>query len=456
MGLRWKKPTPWSLYKSSDLLWLCLGSAVGIGNFFSIPALVLHSGGALVLLLHLLGLVVFGATLLVGEFLWSRWLMKPFWQSYQVFFPIREKGLAWAVPVFSYLAVAFILPPYLMDMGKIFGQFFREVPQGLPVTTIVPDESTYLGNYLKALVALIAASACVVLPPRQFALAVRVLVVTAFGFWSLVSVGQFYSFGTSGLSQLLYWDNSKLSMQSITQTLGFSLFTLSAGFGVMYHFVFYASQAPMASESQLSGEDFWRQPGKFMSVAATIVLMDFFASILGLVILAPAVSELARSGFGGESNSYFNGRDLIFEQIPIFFSRTPFGELRSFLFFGGLFLAGLAAAVSILDIAIFTLCQELKWSRRRASLHVFFFGSLMLTLPLIPTLYNYMNIAGADVLLSISSLIVCYFVGWKMPKRAQIQFIGRGLILDRIFQLWRFSVRFVTPVFLVYYFFSLF
>ncbi len=458
MGLRWKKPTPWSLYKSSDLFWLGVGSAVGLGNFLAIPGLVISSGGVPVILLHLMGLFILGGTLLVGEFLWSRWLMRPYWQSYQVLVPSGSR-VSWAVPVFSYLAVLMILPPYLMDMGRLLGLAAGEISRAFfkPVNERTLLEFSYSSSYFRAFFALAVATLCSLYPPRILARLLKILVVGAFLCWVFSAYIILKSFGTVGLERIFYWDNARLDFDAIFKTLGFSLFTLSAGFGVMYHFVFYASQAPLNTNKK-EPTDFWKQSGKFMRIAGLIVMTDFLSSLMSLVVASAFASqvetvELIRM-FSGDVR--VESRTLILDKVPEVLATKPWGSFASISLFMGLFFAGMASALSILDIAIFTLGNELHWSRLRASLHLFGFGALMLTIPLVPTLAQYMRQAGADLLLPLSSLVLCYLVGWKMPRRSQVQILGRGLILDRLFQLWRFWIRYFAPLFLVYYFVSFF
>jgi NSS family neurotransmitter:Na+ symporter len=457
--MKFNKPTPWSLHRTRDVLSLVAGSALGIGNFFAIPSLVLYSGGAISLITHFVGLLVLGATLLVGEIVWSRWLLRPYWQSYQVF----KKYKTWLFPFFSILAIVLIIPHYISDLGHILLLFVQSSLTrviGLDAWVVQGAEEQILRLVMSVLIASLCYITLRAYPAklaRLFFFLVMISLVSflmvCFGIWSQWGPGQF--------TNLLYWDESRVNMDSIFKNFVFSLFTLSAGFGVVYHFFYYGSHKSIQNEDAQTGS-FWKKPGGIFRLVGWVFLLDVLMSLLSLVMISPfANSELEkvamyRNSESHLSNHFVSSEILVLDWVPLVLSRAKGGEYLEGCLYFGLLLSGFASALSLLELCVFSFESELSWSRRKSAFHVWGFLVIALSTTFIPQFANGMRIVGAEFFLPLSCLILCLLVGWRMPRRYQVQIIGRGLLLDRVFELWRFSIRYLTPGFLIYYFVRLF
>jgi NSS family neurotransmitter:Na+ symporter len=455
--MRFQKPTPWSLWRSRDVFTLVVGSALGIGNFFAIPSLVLYSGGAISLITHFMGLLVLGSTLLVGEIIWSRWLLRPYWNSYQVF----KVNRPWLVPVFSFLAIVLIVPPYLSDLGYILFLFSQSTmtrllgAQPWIVQGFEEQLVRFLGTCLVSLVTFFTLKLSPAKLGRLFFLLVMLTLVCV----SVVCTGIIFHWGFENISLVLYWDDSKVSIRSLYKNLVFSLFTLSAGFGVIYHYFYYASQKPIIGESD-ENMGFWKKPGGIFVLVAWVLVLDLFMSVCSLIMISPfATSELQKmslySGGGSDGGHFVNADTLILDWVPLVLSRASGGEYLEGCLYLGLLAAGMAAVVSLLDLCVFSFEKEMSWSRNKSARHVLVLIFLSLGITLLTPLSNFLKFLGAEIFLPVSSLILCFLVGWRMPKRFQRQIVGRGLMLDRVFDLWRVSIRYLTPGFIIYYLVSL-
>jgi SNF family Na+-dependent transporter len=116
--------------------------------------------------------------------------------------------------------------------------------------------------------------------------------------------------------------------------------------------------------------------------------------------------------------------------------------------------AGTAAALSLFDWAVFHVERGLEWTRPKAALHVWLLGTGLLVPSLLPSVMQWMDKWGSGFLLPLSALMLALGVGWNMPVSAQRQIFGRGFLLDRLFLIWRFSLRFLIPAFLGYLLFT--
>jgi SNF family Na+-dependent transporter len=433
--MRFKHPNAWSLGRAEDLLALSLGSAVGIGNFLALPELFIATGGFTVLLVHLLSLILLGGPLLVAEMAWSRWLLRPYDKSFVVL------GTRWKwLFVFGFAALIDITPPYVLEVGRLatvaakmlwLGDFAEAGWAGVA--------RSELESYAGALFILAVTSLVAILPARVRARIVRGLMNYTFLCWACLSWVIFKTWGWSGLGRSLLWDYSRISLPQIFEIFTFSLFTLSAGLGVHYTFVFYASQKSVEE----GGDDAWRRPGFLMRTVIWVLVGDFVASLVALVFVSPfAVRDVL-------GRSSVDSRTIILEWLPEILNRIPGGQLWFWIYLTSFLAAGVAALHSLLDFASFSVESEFKSSRRKAVLGIFVVGVLLSALPLLPVFQRAMNLWGSRVFLPLSALALSLAVGWGMPTQAQRQILGRGPSLDGWHLIWQLSVRWLIPFFLI-------
>jgi NSS family neurotransmitter:Na+ symporter len=437
--MRPSKPTPWSLNRASDVRYLALGSAVGIGNFFFIPAATLNLGGLSFFLAHVLGLAVLGSALLLAEFYWARWLQRSFVVSYRT---LDSKFTF--VPFLSFLAVSLITPAYLIELGRLLILLLHSLSNRgfLPAGERLRLEQEYFISFVAGFAVLATALACLQMSTRKVLRLVKAALSICFISWFLLSAVILQGWGRAGLESLLVWHSQRLTTQGVLSAWGFSLFSLSAGFGVLYTYIQFSGYPSLQNDHI----QFWRRPGQLLKIVAFVVAGDLLASVFSVIITSP---------FANSANSNvatpLNGATLLLDWLPQILVRDPYGSLWVALLFSSLLLAGLCSAMSLLEFEIYTMELELKWSRRRASTHVLFFSSLTLLLPLIPEASRKMSRWGSDILMPLCALFLVLFVGWKMPRKAHVQLLGRGHILDSVLKLWRLTVRYLIPVFLIYY-----
>lgn len=438
---RGTKPTLWSLTRSTDLVGLALGTAIGIENFFFIPSEVIYGGGLTVLLLHIASLFLLAAPLALAEMLWSRWLLRPHMQSYV----LLGRGWSW-VPFVALGAIFFIFPPYLIDVGGIGVLTLETLLRvgEMPVDLRSHLEASPLRSFLGAFSLLCFCAGAVLTSARGMARTIKILLSLAIPCWIFLSIYMLQSWGSEGLRHVLAWRPETLTMTLALRVSSFSLFSLSAGFGIFYTYVFYASQTPWKPIAKTS-QDFWAKPGALLRVVGWAVLGDVLASVVSVILISPY--GLGAIGPEVETRS---SKVLSLDWIPQILIHQPYGRGLVLVYLVSLFAMGAAAAISIFDCLLFQAERQLRWPRSKAVLHVWGFCAALVTLPLLPLFKDTMDSIGSDIFLPLAALLLSYAVGWKMPESAQKQIFGRGLVLDGLFLIWRFCIRYLTPIFLIY------
>ena len=144
-----------------------------------------------------------------------------------------------------------------------------------------------------------------------------------------------------GIEFLLKPDFSELSMNAVLDALGHSFFSLSVGMGTMLTYGSYISKKENLTSTAFS-----------IGAADTII-----ALLAGLAIF-PAVFA-----FGIDPTA---GPGLVFITLPNVFLQMPGGLIFGALFFFLLFIAALTSVVSIFEVIIAYVTEELKVNRQKA------------------------------------------------------------------------------------------
>jgi NSS family neurotransmitter:Na+ symporter len=432
--MKGRRPTSWSLKHPGDVVFLGLGTAVGIGNILTVPHAALYSGGLDLIFVHLISVLLLGFPLLLAEMIWARWLVRPYPQAFRA---VGEGPSA--LFVITALAIFLIAPSYAVEVGRLMlSGLSKGFPQILDFASAGPGQA-YLLRLLAAVAVIGLATIMVCGGPAILARFAKYLVLSALVIWTGLSAWTFLQWGGSGLRHLSlefrYWPPRDVLIQICTH----SLFTLSAGMGVIYTAVGYASEYPLVPE--LGGKVFWGKPKALVRTASLILLGDFWASLCGLVLVSP---------FAGTNGVGISSETLMFKWLPELWRPAENGMLFVALHFVALTFAGVASFASLVDWATFQFERELKWSRNRALFHASGIAIALSVLAAFPRAREFLADAGAGVALPCAALALVYAVGWKMPTSVARVVFGRGLLLDAQFLLWKFLIRWVVPTFLVY------
>lgn len=416
------------------------GSAIGLGNIWRFPYLVGVNGGAAFVVVYLILIAIVGSTVMLAEFAMGRASRKAPVASFYVLSGTHTwtlvgwvATLAGGFIILSYYAVIggwtikYIISSFtdLMPLasagksGEAFGAFITN-PQQVVLYQVIFMVLTMLivfGGIGKGI-----ERACKIMMPLLFVIMVILIVrsVTLPG-------------AEKGIEYYLKPDFSKITSKSVLDALGQGFFSLSLGMGIMITYGSYIGKEE-------------RMP----SSAAWVIFADTLIAFMAGLAIFPAVFAMGLEPAAGPS--------LTFITLPGVFAKMPFGQYFSALFFVLLFFAAITSAMSLFEVSVSHGIDDLKWSRCKS---ILIMGTII-TLLGVPSALSLsgpanLKIAGKDfldvmdfvsnnVMMPVSSILTCLFVGWFWYDGARKELTNDDSISFGLMPLWTFSVRFVAPI----------
>ena len=332
-----------------------VGSAVGLGSIWKFPYEVGANGGSAFVLFYLLGLALVVVPLMFAEFaIGRRGRGDPATSIAQVA-AAHGAGRRWALAGFLGVGTGFlILSFYSVIAGWTLAYAVETALAGLPAAEPQAVQARFdalLGSpwriagwhavFMGTSAVIVARgitggieTACMLLMPVLGALLLGLAA---------------YSVATGDLASTVHFlfklDLQRLDGAVALEALGLGFFSIGVGLGLMITYAAYA------------GADI-----DLKQVALVSVAVDTAISLLAGFAVFPVVFA---HGLDPAS-----GAGLVFVTLPLAFTSMPFGTLAAIAFFLLLFVAALASAISLLEIAVATLVRRRGWKRARASLVV--------------------------------------------------------------------------------------
>lgn len=416
------------------------GSAIGLGNIWRFPYVAGENGGGAFLILYLFFVLVIGIPVMTSEFIIGRAGQKNPYGAFKKLAP----GKPWYLIGLMGVAAAFmILAFYTTVSGWTLEYFYQSLTGNLAgksdsELTIMFD-SFLKGSFRPVIwfVIFMGFTAFIILSGvkkgieryTKMLMPVLFILLIALCIRSVTLEG-----AGAGLSFLFYPDFSKISPKVILEALGQSFFSLSIGMGTLITYGSYISKSENLGFSALS-----------VSIADTMI-----AIIAGIAIF-PAVFAL-----GGSPAS---GTGLVFIVLPGIFQKMPFGEIFQVLFFILLSVAALTSTISVLEVIVAYLVEELKMTRKRATvaatlmvsvlgiITVFSVGSLSDFHIFGKNVFGLLEYLTSNVMLPLGGLFIVIFIGWSFsPKLTESELTNEGKLKAGYIPVFMFIVRFVAPV----------
>jgi len=418
-----------------------LGSAIGLGNIWKFPSLTGLNGGAAFLILYVVCTLLVGLPVMIAELAIGRRAKANAITSFQKLAP---KQAWWLIGAAGVLSAFLIMAFYSEVAGWVFAYIFKAATGALATT-----DPKALGQAFGDLIAdpvqsliwqwlvLILVSGILIagvskgieslekkLMPALFALLLVVIVRSL----TLPGAGQ-------GLEFLFKPDFSKVTGATILAAMGLSFFKLSVGMGTM---ITYGS--------------YFRDDQNIPSTAIRVMLGDVLVSILAGIAIFPAVFS-----FGFKPDA---GPALLFITIPAVFNSIPLGGLFVVVFFVLGAIAATGAMLSIVEVPVAFLNEQLGWSRKKAtiatSIALAVVGStaalsnsaLANTKFFDKTFFDLYDFASSNVLLPVGGLAICLFVGWRWGGQEFARELTNRESLGniRVARLFFGLLKFVTPI----------
>jgi NSS family neurotransmitter:Na+ symporter len=240
----------------------------------------------------------------------------------------------------------------------------------------------------------------------------------------------------NGMGYLWNPDWSKLGeSKTWLAAAGQIFFTLSVGFGII---LTYASYLTRKDDVALSGLT--------ASVTNEVAEVIFGGSIVIPVAFAFfGATAMLSFAAGGAFN-------LGFVTMPVVLQQLPFGNFFGFAWFFLLFLAGITSSISMAQPAVAFLEDEFSISKPKASV-IFGVGTFVMLQPSIFWLgrgvVDELDFWGGTVCLVIFAFIETILFGWVfgMDKAWTEMHVGSDITIPRVY---RFIIKYITPLFLVF------
>ncbi len=416
------------------------GSAVGLGNIYRFPCELGNNGGGAFLLVYLLIVLCLGVPVMLSEFVIGRKTQK---NPIGAFKMLRPKS-AW--PLVGYMGVAcalVIMAFYSTVAGWTLEYVVKAVGnqfQGKELSVIEQEFADFhnLGwkNVLWQVVFIFMTGFVVfkgvangiekyskILMP----LLVVILIVLAIRSVTLPGAGE-------GLAFLFKPDFSKITGSVLISALGQAFFSLSMGMGVLITYGSYIKKTDNMTTTALS-----------------VTMSDTLVAVLAGIVIFPAAFS-----FGVRPEA---GMGLVFSTIPMIFNQMAGGYFFCIIFFVLLAVAALTSTISLLEVIVAYLVEEVHVTRRWATviasvacILVGVFASLSLkdTSALRvggKSFFDFLDFLSANIFLPVGALLIVIFVGWIMGKSKFFDEItNEGRLKLSIKTLIYFIIKFLAPL----------
>lgn len=430
-----------SFASSFGVLVAMAGSAVGLGNLWRFPYLVGTNGGAAFIIIYLAIVFVLALPIMYAEFTVGRRAQSNVFGAFKKLAPGSKWGITGILAIICcILIVSFysVVGGWTLDylVKAVMGEFSsgREGLDGLFAQTVSSNWRPLLFMLL-----FVGTSSAVLLAGVKDGIEKysKVLMPLLFLMVIIIAVRSVTLPGAgAGLDFLFKPDFSKVTANTFLDALGQAFFSLSVGFGIIFTYASYVNK----NENLIK-----------MSVQ-TAAADTTFAIIAGIAIM-PAVFA-----FGIEPGQ---GPGLVFVTLPYVFAQLPLGSVMAAIFFFVLYVAALTSAISLLEVAVAYVIEELKINRRAAvlivTLIVLFLGTFCsLSQGLLGdvkifgnNIFDLFDKTTANILIPLGALLIVLFAGWRMKWsdfEDEITSSGKHRINPVYLKFIKFSVRYLAPV----------
>lgn len=415
------------------------GSAVGLGNIWKFPYVTGMQGGGAFVLFYIICIFLIGIPIMLGEMVLGRHTRKNPVGAFRALGggPWTLVGWLGVVTGFTILSYYCVVAGWTMDYlllavrGYFRAEHAAEVP-GLFPGLLSSDlrqlfwQTVFMGAVVGIVVGGVSKGlerANKVLMPLLF------LILLSLACYGILSPG-----GSAAIRFLFTPEWSKINPHVMLEALGQALFSLSLGMGAMLTYGSYADDKTSLT-----------------SAAFSVSFMDTCVALLAGIAIFPIVFTYGMQPAGGPG--------LVFQTLPVVFSRMPAGSLFAALFFLLLVFAALTSAISLLEVVVAYYCDEKRWSRRRATL---FIGFLILLLG-VPSAFangllkdvriigdrNFLDsidFLASNIMLPVGGLLIALFTGWVLSPRLARGEMEKGVSRLHFYPVWNFIIRYVSPI----------
>jgi len=427
------------------------GSAIGLGNIWKFPYMAGVNGGSAFVLVFLACIALVGIPLMMCEIMLGRRAQRnPVNGMLALAAEAHASGTWKWVGIMGLIAGLLILGFYSVIAGWVLDYVVRAasgVFKGMDGRLAQEHFAAFLATPLELILwhtLFIAMTMGVVARGVNAGLeqANKILMPTLFAIL-LVLLGYSMAVGDFADSARFMFtpDFSKVTPGAVLSALGHAFFSLSLGMGAV---MVYGS---------------YLQP--HISIARTTLYVAIADTAVGLLVGLAIFALVFANGLEPAA-----GPGLIFQTLPIAFGSMPAGSFMGTLFFVLVAFAAWTSAISLVEPAIAWMTENTSISRKRAALLIATVDWLLGIAVVLSfnewkdvkllfglNIFDTLDKLTTNIMLPLGGLLMAIFAGWVMQTRHVREELG---IDTQAYALWRFTIRFVSPLAIVAIFLYLF
>lgn len=409
-----------------------VGSAVGLGNIWRFPYIMGQYGGAVFLVVYILLISTICFIPLMNELYIGKYTKKECVGAYEKINP-KFKYLGVLNPITGILIASF----YFIVGGWIINYIFRSF-SGI----LVNNFGEYFAEFIKTpfytcILTEIFLFICIFFTARGIKKGIEaankiLMPLLAIILIFLVIVSLNLPNAHKGLEYMFRPDFSKLNFEMILAALGQAFFTLSIGMGALLTYGSYIKEDKSLVKS-----------------VYTIILADTAFAVLAGIMIFPAVFSF--------NTAPDSGAGLAFITLPQIFSKLPYGNIVSGVFFILLFCAAVTSGISIVEGPCATLIERCGVSRGKACV-ILFLSISILAIPAAlsfgvlsdiklfgKNIFDVLDFLTSNLLLPMNTLFLCLISGWYLKLK------GNDIIKNKFAaKCFSIGLKYIVPIVLVF------
>lgn len=417
------------------------GSAIGLGNIYRFPCEAGANGGGAFFIVYLGIVLLMGLPLMVSEFVIGRRSGK---NPVGAFKKLTPESKGWGIIGYLGVLAAFLILAFYSTVAgwtiDAVGKSIINYYHGLDKDTIQGDFNNLMNESWQPILSegiFIFLTAFVIVKgvTKGIEKYSKILMPILLGILIVLCIKSLTLPGAGkGISFFLKPDFSKVTGKVLISALGQVFFSLSLGMGILITYGSYISKKD-----------------NLTTTAFAVCLSDTLIAILAGIVIFPAAFT-----FGIRPEA---GNELAFVTLPMLFDQMAGGYFFCLIFFLLLTIAALTSSISLLEVPVLYLTEQLKISRKKATIYsaigafvlcVISSESLHADTPLKLfglNVFEALDTFSSTFLLTVGGLLTVIFLGWKMKKTDFYdEYTNGGKVNMGLRKIIYFIIKFIAPV----------
>ena len=424
------------------------GASVGLGNIWRFPYLAAKYGGGIFLLVYIILALTFGYTMIMAETALGRMTKKSPVGAFGKFG--RSGWLSFGGWINAIIPV--LIVPYYSVIGgwviKYLVEYIKGNSAGLAtdgyfsefISGGVSTEVCFIAFSLITLLIIYAGVQNGVERVSKFMMPVLVVLSVIIVVYSVTRPG-----AMEGVKYFLVPNPANFSWMTVVAAMGQMFYSLSIAMGILVTFGSY-----MKKDVSIEGS------------TTNVEIFDTAIAMMAGLMIIPAVFAFS----GGDPDTLQAGPSLMFITIPKVFASMGMGTFVGIMFFLLVLCAALTSSIALTESAVSTFQDEMKWSRKKATVIV---GIIMVILGSLSSLgygplafvkiigmqfLDFFDFLTNSVMMPIAAIATCLLVS----RVVGVQKIEEEVMLEggnfRRKNIFNFMIKYLCPIFAAIILFS--